>query len=82
MSKTEYRTPPARAKELGVACEKIIAAINSGELRAINTSGGKRARWKISDEDWQAWLATRSNQKPVKETSRKSKRSEVIEFYQ
>lgn len=78
----QFRSPPALAKEAGVAREKIIAFINSGELRAINLSEGTVPRWRVSEDDWQAFLASKSNQKPAKKTRRRTqKQSDVIEFY-
>lgn len=78
----KFNTPPALARRAGVAREKIIAFINSGELRAFNLSEGSRPRWRVSEEDWQAFLATKSNQKPEPPRKRRSKSaSDVIEFY-
>ena len=79
----EFHTPPALAKQAGVAREKIIEFINRGELRAINLSEGVRPRWRVSDDDWQAFLASKSNQKPVKKTTRRrtAGSGEVIEYY-
>ncbi len=81
MSETKFSTPPTLARRAGVAREKIIAAINRGELRAINLSDGTRPRWRVAEEDWQAWLDSKSNQKPAKESRRQTKKPAVIEFY-
>jgi excisionase family DNA binding protein len=78
-----FHKPPALAKQLGVAREKIIEFIRRGELRAINLSEGVRPRWRISEDDWQTFLAAKSNQRPVKKTTRRktSGSGSVIEFY-
>lgn len=79
---SKFHTPPTLARLAGVANEKIIAFIASGELRAINLSEGTRPRWRVSDEDWQSFLARKSNQPPIKPTKRRSvKKSEITEFY-
>lgn len=80
----KFYTPPTLARQAGVAREKIIEFINRGELRAINLSEGTRPRWRISDDDWQAFLASKSNQKPVKPVTRRkvAKATGVTQFYQ
>ncbi len=45
-----YTTPPELAKQWGVAVNKVLGFIDTGELVAINlaTSRKGRPRWKIS----------------------------------
>ncbi|MBL8855574.1 MAG: helix-turn-helix domain-containing protein [Planctomycetaceae bacterium] len=57
-----YLTPPKCAKILGVDDWKVLGWINSGELPAVDLSGGSsRPRWKIKPSDFEAFLATKSN---------------------
>jgi hypothetical protein len=54
-------TPPQVAKQWGVAPEKIVAWIRSGELKAIDasTSRGKRPRYLIDIKDLAAFEQSR-----------------------
>ena len=56
--------PPKFYYELsGISADSIIMAIRSSELIAsdMRRAGGKRPRWYISEDAWQAWLDSRSN---------------------
>jgi len=73
MQDDRFLTPPAIAKILGVAADKVGALIASGELKAVNLSlGSARPRWKVAPADLQAFLDGRSNQPKV---TRKAKRA-------
>lgn len=50
------------AKKWGVSPDTVRAAINSGQLAAVNVarSAGARPRWRITEIAWQAFLQTRS----------------------
>ena len=68
---TKYLSPPKVADILGCGTEKILAFIDRGELRAINTSLGNRPRWKIRPEDFDAFCESRASQKPPAPTKRR-----------
>lgn len=69
------RTPPARAKELGITPEKIIAFIRAGELHAINVAapGATRPRYVITDEAWREFLQRRAARPDAKPPKRRPK---------
>jgi excisionase family DNA binding protein len=69
-----FLTPPQVAKVLGVSSEHVTKFIASGELRAMNTSLKDRPRWKISREDFDAFVNRRSNQTSASDSSRRSRR--------
>ena len=60
-----FLTPPQIAKILGTDCNQILAFIQRGELRAVNTSLGQRCRWKIDPQDFDLFKESRSNAKPA-----------------
>jgi hypothetical protein len=70
---TEFITPPAAAKLLGVSIEKIINCIRRGELKAFNLSDSARPRWKIARSDLQSFLDRRSNQAARQEPPKKKR---------
>lgn len=57
-----YLSPPEIACELGIAHQKVLAWIESGELPAvdISTRRNKRRRFKVRRSDFDAFLANRS----------------------
>lgn len=60
---TRMLTPPQVAKRLGVCPESVISWIRSGQLTAIDVSsrpGVGRPRFRISEADLQAFLASRA----------------------
>ena len=56
-----FETPPALAKDVGSSSDTIRAAINRGELEAHNFGSKKRPSWRVSQDSWQAFLASKSN---------------------
>ena len=68
MSDTTWRSPPQRAKQLGIDPEKVIGWIESGQLVAVNVSNGTRPRWRISDSAFEAFLVARQNRPPARES--------------
>jgi len=54
-------TPPQAAKLLKVSPDKVLNWIRSGELRAVNVSGG-RPKYRIAREDLQAFTNRRTPQ--------------------
>lgn len=56
-----FLTPPQVARILGCSAEHVGRFIAQGQLKATNTSFGNRPRWKISPEDFQAFVDRRSN---------------------
>lgn len=54
-------TPPQLAKRYHLAVERIRGWILSGQLRASNLSDADRPRWRITQEDWEDFLASRAN---------------------
>jgi len=60
-----FLTPPEAAKILGVDATKVLKFIEAGELKAANLSMSVRARWKINPDDLDAFLESRSFEKPL-----------------
>lgn len=59
-----FLTPPVIARRLGVNTRKVYRYIDTGELRAFDTSerkGEGKPRWKIDPADLAQFLAARSN---------------------
>jgi hypothetical protein len=68
----QFYSPPRVAKILQTDPHKVLDWINSGELKAVNLSDRTRPRWKISPDDLQRFLDSRSNQcENVKKRKRK-----------
>jgi hypothetical protein len=78
-------TPPQLAKEWGLAPEKILTWIKTGQLQAINvaTSPGGRPRFLIDRADVAAFELTRTVVTPPTPRSRPRRRKspDVIEFF-
>jgi excisionase family DNA binding protein len=67
----------------GVSEHTVLGWIRSGELRAVNVGrrpGGKKPRWRITQEALQAFEAIRTPTSPPPRARRK-KPADVIEFY-
>ena len=75
-------SPPRAARRYGVAHEKILAWIKSGELRAINvaTRPTGRPRYLIDEADLLAFEAKRSNSPTPAKKRRSRKQSEVPQY--
>ena len=76
-------TPPQYAARLGVKAAKVVAWINSGELRAVNVASslGGRPRWKIP-LDAIVEFQNRRAAKPVTKPSRRRKpATDVIQYF-
>lgn len=67
-------TPPAIAKELGVAPEKVCQWIKSGELRAFNFATTKNGvkRFAVSRQDLDEFIRSRAYT-PITETVRRKR---------
>lgn len=82
---TEVLTPPQLAVRWGVKADKVLALINSGELKAMNlatNAKGERPRWKIRLEDVRAFEDARSNKPPVaKPTGRRRREAATGKEY-
>jgi hypothetical protein len=73
-------TVKAIAAKLGYArVEPILKLIESGSLRAINTSAkpGRRT-WRVRPEDLEIWLESRTHQ-PASTPSRRPRRVKAVE---
>ena len=80
---TIYMTPAQVAKALGIDAGKVTGWCKTGELRASNVARGvgRKARWRISQPDLEAFMARRANT-PTPKPMRRSKRpGNVIQFY-
>ena len=75
-------TPPEIAKRFGIAHDKVLAWIRSGELRAINgaTAPDGRPRYLIDEADLLAFEARRSNS-PAPAKKRRSRRQYDVPQY-
>ena len=79
-----WLSPPQVGRIVGVAPEKIIALIRSGELRAINvaTRGSRRPRYRVRPEDLESWARGRQAvPTPTPPAPRRRRQSEVKTFY-
>ena len=67
MSNERYITPPELAKQWGVASDKVLHLIHTGQLRAVNLACNAkgRPRWRIAVTEVERFEATRSNKPPV-----------------
>ena len=67
-------TPPQIASQLGVAPEKVLTWIASGELRAINlaTRPNNRPRWYVDIDDLADFERRRSAVAPAKPSRRRN----------
>jgi excisionase family DNA binding protein len=77
----KYLTPPQIAEILGVAHEKILQFIRTGELRAIDLSSkrGHRPRWHVSRDDLEDFLNRRAA-KPLPPSRRRKRRRRDDDF--
>ena len=82
---TEMITPPQLAKRWGVAPDKVLALIHSGELVAVNLAinpRGKRARWRVSLTEVERFEEARSSKPPAPKTRRRRRTPSTIrEFF-
>jgi excisionase family DNA binding protein len=73
------------AATMAVKYETALAWIHTGEIRAIDVTArrGQRPRWRIMEDDLQAFLARRAAPACPRITRSRKKRvdSGVIEFY-
>ena len=69
----------------GVSEHTVLGWIRSGELRAVNVGrrvGGKKPRWRITQEALEAFELLRTPGPPPARMKRRKKRpTDVIEFY-
>ena len=76
-----WLTPPEIAELLRVNPDKVRGWIADGHLRAVNISDGSRPRYRVSQDDLDAFLAVRSTTKPPKRKQERRRPENVIEFY-
>lgn len=77
-------TPPELARRWGVAPEKVLTWIRSGELRAIDACArrGQRARYLIDLADVAEFESRRSTLPTPRRVSRpRRRRQNVVEFF-
>jgi excisionase family DNA binding protein len=68
----------------GVGAHTVLGWIRSGELRAVNVArrlGGKKPRWRISQEALETFEQLRTPTPPAPRARRRKRPAEVIEFY-
>jgi hypothetical protein len=78
MEEKLYMTPPALAKRWGCNCAKVLAFLDSGELKAINLAvnpNGQKKRWRIPILEVEIFEEKRSNQKPLPPQKRRRKKA-------
>ena len=71
-------------ERLGVNEHTVLGWIRSGELRAVNVGrrpGGKKPRWRITQEALEAFEQLRRPTPSVPRARRRRRPAEVIEFY-
>jgi excisionase family DNA binding protein len=78
-----FYTPAQVAELLAVDQGKILAWLHSGELHGINIAkrAGGRPRWRISSEQLQAFLQSRSTSPPPKPAKRRRQQSGQVTAY-
>lgn len=84
MTKREFFTPPEVRALLGVAHDKVLGWIHSGELRAVDlsTTRGQRPRWRISQQALEDFLSRRAaSPAPKPRRRRRQHNAGVTEFY-
>ena len=77
-------TPPMLARRWGIANEKVLGWIRSGELNAIDAAAvrGGRPRYLIDESDIAEFERKRSvTVTPTRAPRSKRKRNDVIEFF-
>jgi hypothetical protein len=81
---SRYVSPPQYAERLGVKPDKVLAWINTGELRAVNTATfrGGRPRWRIPPDAIIAIENSRAAKPPVRVRRRpREKPPDVVEYF-
>jgi excisionase family DNA binding protein len=76
-------TPPEVADHLRVSSDKVLAWIRSGELRAINVAQklGGRPRYRITADDYAAFVNHRTVVPDVKPLRRRARRDRDVTQY-
>jgi len=80
----KWITPPKLAKLLGVNSNKVRGWIESGELRAVNLGNATRPRWRISQDELDAFVLRRTSGPKPESISRRRRRvpsGSVIQFF-
>ena len=75
----KYVTPPVIAEWVGVKVETIYGFIRSGELRAINFGSQSRSRYRISLDDFEAFMKSREV-RPTETKPRTRKRRDYPKY--
>lgn len=77
-----WRTPPQIAEELAIDVSKVLSWIHTGQLVAVNVAEkvAGRARWRIAQTEFEAFL-NRRQRRPQVVVKRRKKQAGVIEFY-
>ena len=68
----------------GVSEHTVLGWIRSGELRAVNVGrrpGGKKPRWRITQEALEAFEQLRTAAPPAPRLRRRKRPADMIEFY-
>jgi excisionase family DNA binding protein len=71
-------------ERFGVSEHTVLAWIRSGELRAVNVGrrpGGKKPRWRITQEALEQFELARTPTPPLPRARRQKRPADVIEFY-
>ena len=78
-----YKSAAERAEQINASVELIYGAIKSGDLLASNVGGPQRPTYRISDEDWEAFLEARKSRPApgMPRRPRRQKLSGVTEFF-
>lgn len=77
-------TPPELAKRWGVAPEKVLHMIHTGQLIAVNLASnpdGERPRFRIDPAEVRRFEEARSNRKPVPKTRKKPVKTAGKEWF-
>jgi Helix-turn-helix domain len=76
-------SPPAVAKKLVVAPNKVLGWIRRGQLRAFNVASniGGRPRWRISADDLEKFLALRQSTGSPEPRRSRRRTENVTEYF-
>ena len=76
IAETITMTPPRLARRWGVAPEKILQLIHSGQLRAVNLAVDPkgRPRWRIHLSEIERFEESRSSRPPLPKQPRRRRR--------
>ena len=79
MSEEKMLTPPQLAKRWGVAADKVLLLIHSGQLQAVNLAVNPkgRPRFRIHSAEVERFEGMRSSKPPLPKPSQRRRRAPI-----